>query len=93
VAGIEFRLDAAGVREVLRGPEMRAMVNTAAAGIAARTRARLPAGVPVQVRPYTTDRDAASVVIADVRGMAYQAREGVLTRAAADFGVEVRAWR
>lgn len=93
MAGIDFRLDYAGVREILRGPDVHALVNGVADEIAAHVRAHLPAGVPVQIRRYTTDRGAASVVIADVRGMAYQARDGVLTRAAGASGIEVRAWR
>ncbi|MFJ1581782.1 hypothetical protein ACIOC1_00395 [Streptomyces sp. NPDC088197] len=93
MSGVDFRLDYAGVRQILRGAEVRQMVDGVADEIATHVRGRLPAGVPVQVRAYTTDRGAATVVIADVRGMAYQARDGVLTRAAGAAGVEVRAWR
>lgn len=88
----DFRLDAAGVREVLQSSEVRAMVDDVAHQIAARVRLHVPEGVPVVVRRYTTDRDAASVTVQDVRAMAWQARDGLLTRAAAAVGVEVRAW-
>lgn len=88
-----LELDTRGIREFLGGAEVRQMVDGATNVIAARVRARLPAGVPVTVRAYTTDRGAASITIADVRGMAWQARDGVLTRAAGEAGIEVRDWR
>lgn len=88
-----FRLDAAGVREVLKGPAMRQAVDDLAGQIADRVRADLPPGVTVSVRGYTTDRDAASVTVEDVRGMAWQARDGILTRAAGALGLEVKAWQ
>ncbi|MFE2600110.1 hypothetical protein ACFXCZ_27085 [Streptomyces sp. NPDC059396] len=69
------------------------MVDGAAVDIQARVRAKLPPGTPVTVKKYTTDRGAASVTIADVRGMAWQARDGVLTRSAGEAGIEVRDWR
>lgn len=87
-----LELDTRGIREVLRSPEVRQMVDGVATDVQARVRARLPPGTPVRVRAYTTDRGAASVTIADVRGMAWQARDGVLTRAAGEAGIEVRAW-
>lgn len=93
MAGMDFRLDPAGVRDILRGEGVRAMVDGVATEIATRVRGRVPAGVPVQVRPYTTDRGAASVTVQDVRAMAWQARDGLLTRAAGAAGIEVRAWR
>ncbi|MFV8127541.1 hypothetical protein [Streptomyces syringium] len=88
----DFRLDTAGVREILRGPEVRTLVDTVAAEVAASARAVVPDGVPVLVRAYTTDRGAASVVIAHPRGMALQAKHGVLTRAAGAARLEVKEW-
>jgi hypothetical protein len=88
-----FQLDTRGVREVLKSPEVAAMVNGVAHRIANNARGRLPdPSATVVVRAYTTDRDAASVTVQDVRAMAWQAREGILTRAAGEAGVEVRAW-
>lgn len=88
-----LRLDSRGIREFLGGPEVRQLVDGVATDIRARVRAKLRPGTRVEMRAYTTDRGAASVTIADVRGMAWQARDGVLTRAAGEAGVEVRDWR
>lgn len=88
-----FELDAAGVREILRGPEVRVMVDSAAERIGARVRASLPEPATVEVRGYTTDRGAATVAVLDRRAMAWQANHGILTRAAASIGAEVRAWQ
>lgn len=93
MSSVEFRLDRRGVREVLRSPEMRRMVDTAAGQIADHVRANLPEQVEVDVTHYTTDRAAASVTILDGRSMAWQANDGILTRAAGSLGVEVRAWQ
>lgn len=89
----DFQLDVAGVREILQSDGLRAVVDGLADEVATTVRASLPPGTVVEVRRYTTDRGAASVVIADVRGMAWQARDGVLTRAAGAAGLEVRAWQ
>lgn len=88
-----LELDARGIREFLGGPEVRAMVDGVAEDVRARVRAKVPPGTRVQIKPYTTDRGAASVTVADVRGMAWQARDGILTRSAGEAGVEVKDWR
>ncbi|CUW29698.1 MULTISPECIES: hypothetical protein [Streptomyces] len=88
-----FRLDTRGVREVLTGPDVRRAVDGLAGAIAAHVRPRVPAGTVVSVHGYTTDRGAASVTVEDVRAMAWQARDGILTRAAGEVGLEVRAWQ
>lgn len=90
---LEFRLDAAGVREVLRGPDVRQLIDGYASRIADHVRAAVPAGTTIEVRPYTTDRGAATVVVADAQAMAWQARDGILTRAAGAVGLEVKAWQ
>lgn len=89
----DFRLDAAGVREVLRGPDVRALIDGKAQEVADNVKVLVPGGTPIEVRKYTTDRGAATVVVADVRAMAWQARDGILTRAAGFAGLEVRAWQ
>lgn len=90
---VDFRLDHAGVREILRGPEVRQLIDGLAGDVAANVRALVPAGTRVEVRGYTTDRGAATVVVADARAMGWQARDGILTRAAGAAGLEVRAWQ
>lgn len=89
----KFELDTAGVREVLRGQGVRDLIDGYAQQVADNLKALVPSGVPVEVRKYTTDRGAATVVVADVRGMAWQARDGIVTRAAAAAGLEVKAWQ
>lgn len=88
-----FELDTAGVREILRGPEVRTLIDDLAAEVAANVRVLVPAGTQIEVRGYTTDRGAATVVVADPQAMAWQARDGILTRAAAFAQLEVREWR
>lgn len=88
-----LELDAAGIREFLGGAEVRALVNGVAEDVRARVRAKLPPGTRVEIKTYTTDRGAASVTVADVRGMAWQARDGILTRSAGEAGIEVKDWR
>lgn len=90
---VDFRLDPDGVREVLQSTEVRAMVDEAAGKVADHVRAGIKAPEAVQVDAYTTDRQAARVTIADIRGMAWQARDGVLTRAATAAGAEVKERR
>jgi hypothetical protein len=88
---VEWRLDAAGIREVLKGDEVRQLVDGLASNIADTVKGLVPAGTVIEVRAYTTDRGAATVVVADVQAMAWQARDGILTRAAGHAGLEVRA--
>lgn len=88
---IEWRLDAAGVREILKGDEVRSLVDGLASNVADSVKPLVPAGTVIEVRSYTTDRGAATVVVADVQAMAWQARDGILTRAAGHAGLEVRA--
>ena len=89
----DFRLDYHGVRQVLRGEDVRLLIDATAEDVHARVKAQLPADVAVVVNKYTTDRGAAAVTIADVRAMAWQARDGVLTRAAGEAGLEIKEWR
>ncbi|WP_030569582.1 hypothetical protein [Streptomyces aureocirculatus] len=89
----DFRLDHAGIREILKGPQMREVIDGLTETIADNVRASVPSDVRVTVRGYTTDRGAATVAVEDVRAMAWQARDGILTRAAAAAGLEVKAWQ
>lgn len=90
---VDFRLDHAGVREILKGPDIRQAIDGLADEVAANVRVLVPSGTDIQVRGYTTDRGAATVVVADARAMSWQARDGILTRAAGFAGLEVRAWQ
>ncbi|MEW2578345.1 hypothetical protein [Streptomyces syringium] len=89
----DFRLDRAGVRELLRGQNVRRLIDGVAEQVAAHVRAAVPAGTRIDVSPYTTDRGAAAVAVLDVRAMAWQAKHGTLTRAAGAAGLEVKAWQ
>jgi hypothetical protein len=88
-----FELDSRGVREILRGEEVRTLIDGLAGEVAANVRALVPAGTQIEVRGYTTDRGAATVVVADPQAMGWQARDGILTRAAGSAGLEVKAWQ
>ncbi len=75
-----FKLDRGGGSEVLKLLAAE-QVNALAAQVAKE------AGVHAQLEEYTTDRAAASVSVP----AELQARDGVLTRAAAQAGLEVRS--
>lgn len=91
---MEFKLDRAGVGEILRSAEMAAVVDDLAEQLAAQVRAGISdpdVAAAVDVDSYVTDRAAAAVTIVHPAGMALQARNGVLTRAAAAAGLDVRS--
>jgi hypothetical protein len=46
--------------------------------------------IPVKVSTYKSDRPRASVFLAHPSGLAVQAKNGALTKAAADLGLEVQ---
>jgi len=48
-------------------------------------------GAPAFSYDYVTDRAASNVVLASHEGMSMQAKHGVLTKAAASMGLEVRS--
>jgi hypothetical protein len=83
VAKVELDYEGIGrAMKAMRGPITRLAAEVAAA-------VDVPKGVPVLVRPYTTDRAAARVTIAHLSGAALQAKHGALTKAAASLGLEV----
>lgn len=84
-------LDHGGWNQVLNSSEVADAVAGLAEEIATTARALLPSGTDVVVDQYRTDRAAASVTIRDVKGKLWQVRDGVLTRAAAAHGAEVKA--
>lgn len=85
---VKFVRDSAGIAEILQQDFGQI---TAAHQIAGS--ARVATGADVVVDTYTTDRSAASVTIRDVRGLTWEVRDGVLSRAAAAAGLEVRRRR
>lgn len=88
---IKITLDHAGIAQLLKAPGTRAAVRDAATKIAAHVSASITdPDVEVVVDDYTTDRAAASVSVRDVRGQAWQARDGILTRAAGASGLTVK---
>jgi hypothetical protein len=76
----EVWLNRAAIAHLLKSPAFAAMVNEVAHRVAAE------AGEDATVSEYTTDRSAASVWVPAEQ----QARDGVLTRAAAAVGLEVK---
>jgi len=84
----KFKLDHAGVREILNSPEAQAacmeLANQVAGNVSVKD------GVDVTVTPSRTDRAGAHVTIAHPGGLAMQAKRGALTRAAASVGLTVR---
>lgn len=85
---ITVELDHDGIAEILKSEPVKAAVHQLAEEIAAAVRSETDAEVAVD--DYTTDRAAASVTIRDARGRILQVRDGILTRAAAGAGLEVR---
>lgn len=91
-AGIELRVSTEGIAEVLRSQEVGDAVEALAADVAARV-AEYDDDAEGEVRPYLYDRRAATVVFVHPKSMALEVRDGVLTRAAAAAGLEVRSRR
>lgn len=92
--GVPVRLDHAGLAQALKSAEMAEAVRARADEVAENARGQgLTASggesIPVEVEEYTTDRAAASVTLAHAAGMGMQAKYGVLTKAAAEAGLEV----
>ncbi|QPX61713.1 hypothetical protein SEA_BUNKER_10 [Gordonia phage Bunker] len=95
LSDIEFTLDRRGVGDILSSPEAHDLVN----GLAGQMRDIIDDyvnddpddDIDVIVESYTTDRAGAAITIAHPRGRQLQAEHGILTRAAAQLGLEVRS--
>jgi hypothetical protein len=87
---VDVELDSAGIAQVLKSSEVAAAVHELAEQVAGTVRNQAPDAEEVVVDDYTTDRAASSVTIKDARGRLWQARDGILTRAAAAQGLEVK---
>ena len=86
MARIRFTLDRAGVREILNSGPVRTTVIAKADQVASG--ARSASGMRVFVDPGTTDRAVATVVVADKKASAVQAKTGFLSKAATAAGLE-----
>lgn len=83
---VNYRRDPVGMDHIIKR-QTRGLVDQAAANVAAG----VAVDAEVVVNHYTTDRAAASVTIRHPAALAWQAKNGVLTRAASAAGLEVRA--
>lgn len=88
--GIHLDYEAIGkiLRETCKAP-----INTLATKVAANAAANpdTPDDATVTMRPFTTDRAVAVVRLNHPAGLALEAKYGILARAAAAEGLEVRA--
>jgi hypothetical protein len=101
MSAIEFRRDSKGLGEVAMSAGVQALCDAAARKIASQVSAQADpplVGDEIAVEQYdftprgrTSDRAASSVTIKRWDGRLMQARDGILTRAAASIGAEVRA--
>lgn len=83
----DFKLDHAGMAEILLSDDVRIAVHDAAETVAARVRGdaaivRNDLTDSVEVADYTTDRAASSVTITHAAGLGIEAKHGTLSRAA-----------
>lgn len=97
----DIKLDNSGLGEILKSARMRALVKDAADQIAEKVNeqgievgafeggGQIP--LPVRVETETTDRAAATVLLAHPAGIAVQAKHGALTKAASALGLSVRS--
>lgn len=87
---VGLRLDHRGISNILRSREVDDALGRLSDEVARTAAALVDDDVEIRQDSYTTDRAARAVVIAHPSGVALQARHGVLTRAAAQAGLEVK---
>lgn len=80
-----FTRDSKGIEKILKSSEVAAAISDIANQVAANAQAQLGPNGVVDLNEYETDRAAASILVLG----SSQARDGVLTRAAAQAGLEV----
>jgi hypothetical protein len=88
----DVRLDSDGIAALLKSAPVASAVHDLAETIASNVRSSWP-DADVVVDDYETDRRASSVTIREPRAKARQVRDGILTRAAAGAGLEVKERR
>lgn len=102
MARSKVRLDHRGLAAVLKGREVTTATLEAAEAVASNARAQgskvgdrdggpNEIDMPVTVRMYETDRAHAVVALAHPAGDADQAKNGTLTKAAAEAGLDFRS--
>lgn len=89
----KFRLNKKQFAEVAE--LVRPAVEASGRAVAAKAEARLPPDIPVKVQTGTarTGRPQAIVGIYHISGLPRQAKNGVLTKAAAECGLEVTRYK
>lgn len=95
-----IKLDHAGIAVLLKDPMMQRAINLKTDQVARNVeRANIQVGavagsgtiaLPVEVRHEVTDRARGTVTLAHPAGEAVQAKHGLLTKAAAQAGLEVK---
>jgi hypothetical protein len=88
----DVRLDSDGIAALLKSSGVADVVGEFAETTATNARGAKP-GADIVVDRYVTDRAAASVTIREPRARHWQVTEGILTRAAAGAGLEVKERR
>lgn len=86
---VKYTRDSVGISQILKSAGVRNVISGVANQVAANVSAQIDPAVNVRVDDYETDRAASSVTIRDSRGRQWQVTDGVLTRAAAETGLEV----
>ncbi len=91
--GATVKLDRRGIAEFLRSaPEVRRRVHEQAEKVARNVRSAQP-DADVVVDDYVTDRAASSVTVREPQAAIWQARDGLMTKAAAAAGHQIRSKR
>lgn len=94
MANPRIRVHYPGVGEMLKSAPVADAVTALARQVAGTIQAEghvmSDGPLPVEVSAYTTDRAAAAVVVPHPAALGLQAKYGLLTRAAAAAGLEVR---
>jgi hypothetical protein len=92
---VTVRLDRRGIAEFLKSPEVKKAVHDEAVKVARKVEAMIPnvsssvIDPDVVVDDYVTDRAASSVTVRHPQALIWQARNGLMTRAASAAGHKI----
>lgn len=89
MAQVKYHRDSKGLAEILKSAEVAKEIGELSEIVAGQIEAST--GSEVVIDEYVTDRAAASLLLLDRNAMALQAKFGVMTRAAAAVGLEVKS--